>query len=50
MKDRGRPSEVIGKMGNSGYLVHRTAKTATPSSRETKSGTASKIFASLKKR
>jgi hypothetical protein len=50
MKDRGRPSEVIGNMGTSGYLVQRNAKAATLSSRDTKASTTSKIIASLKKR
>jgi len=50
MKDRGRPSEVIGNMGTSGYLVQRNAKSATLSSRDTKPSTTSKIIASLKKR
>lgn len=50
MKDRGRPSEVIGKMGTSGYLVQRSVRSTALSSRDSKIGTAGKIMASLKKR
>lgn len=49
MKDRGKPSEVIGKMGMSGYLIQRTSQNGRALS-STKSLSASKSSGVTKKR